>query len=140
MWAVAAGYLAPLPRRKVVLGGASKINVLLGPRPTVGIFSHSESGSYPDGIGWIWIESFDFNVLCEVDLKSQQLSLLNAIHDALLEVARRTQSDTSPFARTDSRCRTSLARTVGALGSEPAQPKGERWRREWTWVLSHRIN
>jgi hypothetical protein len=46
MWAVAVGYLAQLPRRKVVLGGASKINVMVGPRPTVSIFSHTASGGF----------------------------------------------------------------------------------------------
>jgi hypothetical protein len=97
MWAVAVGYLAQVPRRKVVLGGASKINVMVGPRPAVGIFSHSDFGIYPDGIGWIWMQSFDFTVLCEADLQGQQLSLLNVLHDALLEVARRTDSDTQPF-------------------------------------------
>jgi hypothetical protein len=97
MWAVTVGYLAQLPRRKVVLGGASKINVMVGPRPGVGIFSHSDFGIYPDGIGWIWMQAFEFAVLCEADLQGQQLSLLNVLHDALLEVARRTNSDTHPF-------------------------------------------
>jgi hypothetical protein len=97
MWAVAVGYLAQLPRRKVDLGGASKINIMVGPRPTVGIFSHSDFGIYPDGIGWIWTQSIDFNELCEADLQGRQLALLNAFHEALLEVARRTESDTQPF-------------------------------------------
>lgn len=97
MWAVAVGYLAQLPRRKVVLGGASKFDVILGSRPDVGIFSHSEFGIYPDGIGWIWIESFDFSSLAKTDVKGQQLSLLDALHDALLEIARRTKSEPRPF-------------------------------------------
>jgi hypothetical protein len=97
MWAVAVGYLAQLPRQKVVLGDASKINIKVGPRPTVGIFSHSDFGIYPDGIGWIWMKTFDFNGLCESDLQGRQLALLNVLHEALLEIARRTESETQPF-------------------------------------------
>jgi hypothetical protein len=100
MWAVSVAYLAQLPRRKVVLGGASKINVMVGPRPAVGIFSHSDCGIFPDGIGWIWMQSFDFTALCNAaDLQGQQLSLLDVLHDASLEVAKRTDSDTQPFVR-----------------------------------------
>jgi hypothetical protein len=97
MWAVAVGYLAQLPRRKVVLGNASKINVMVGPRPAVGIFSHSDFGIYPDGIGWIWMQMFDFSALCEADAQGRQLALLNVLHEALLEVAKLTESDTQPF-------------------------------------------
>jgi hypothetical protein len=97
MWAVAVAYLAQLPRRKVVLGGASKINVLVGPRPHLGIFSHSDFGIYPDGIGWIWMQSFDFAALSDAGLQARQLSLLNILQEALLEVARRTDSDSQPF-------------------------------------------
>jgi hypothetical protein len=97
MYAVAVAYLAQLPRRKVVLGDAAKINVLLGPRPPAGIFSHDEFGIYPDGVGWIWVEAFDFKGLCGLDAKAGQLMLLDALHGALLDVARRTESDAQPF-------------------------------------------
>jgi hypothetical protein len=96
MWAIAAGYLSQLTRRKVVLG-ASKINIMVGPRPAVGIFSHSDFGIYPDGIGWIWMQSFDFNALCDADVQGRQHAFLAVLHESLLEVARRTESDTEPF-------------------------------------------
>src|SRR6056297_1898532 len=70
--AVVEHYLSQLPRRKVKLGDAAKICIQLGPRPAVGIFSHSDSGVFSDGVGWIWLSSFDFDTLARAAKTEQQ--------------------------------------------------------------------
>ena len=97
MHTVVEAYLDELPRRAVVLGGAAKVNVQLGPRPAEGIFSDADFGIYPDGVGWIWMSSFDFSALAKADVKGRQLLLLDALHTGLVQLARRTGSNTEAF-------------------------------------------
>jgi hypothetical protein len=121
--AVIEGYLDELPRRKVVLGGAAKVCVQLGPRPAEGIFSHADFGNYPDGVGWIWMPSFDFCALAQADVEGQQVLLLNALHDGLMEFARRTKSDTQVFLN----ARASLFARPWPLPEIPRQELLARW-------------
>lgn len=99
MHAVVEQYLSQLPRRKVKLGDAAKVCIQLGPRPTLGIFSHSDTGIFPDGVGWIWLSSFNFTKLARADRTEQQQMFLDAIHEGLIAIAESTQSDASPFIR-----------------------------------------
>lgn len=99
MFAVVEGFLAQLPRRKVKLGDAAKVCIMLGPRPPVGIFSHSDFGIYPDGVGWIWMSGFDFATLAVSNQTEQQRMFLDVVHNGLMEFARLTQSDPEPFIR-----------------------------------------
>lgn len=99
MHAVVEEYLSQLPRRKVRLGDAAKVCIQLGPRPATGIFSHSDSGIFPDGVGWIWLSAFDFAALATADETEQQKMFLHAIHEGLMEIAESTQSETEPFIR-----------------------------------------
>ena len=121
--AVVEGYLDELPRRKVVLGGAAKVCVQLGPRPAEGTFSHADFGIYPDGVGWIWMPSFDFSALAQADVKGQQVLLLNALHDGLMELARRTKSDTRALLN----ARDSLVARPWPLPEIPRQELLARW-------------
>ncbi len=99
MHAVVEHYLFQLPRRKVKLGDAAKVCIQLGPRPAIGIFSHSDSGIFSDGVGWIWLSSFDFARLARADKTEQQQMFLDAVHEGLMAIAESTQSEIDPFIR-----------------------------------------
>jgi hypothetical protein len=94
--AVVEGYLDLLPRRKVNLGGAAKIVVVLGPRHTTGSLSHGDFG-LAEGLGMIWLPSFDFAALARADVKGKQLLFLQALHEGLVKIAGRIGSPTEPF-------------------------------------------
>jgi hypothetical protein len=89
-------YLDELPRRKVELGGAAKIVVVLGPRETTGPLSHGDFG-LADGLGMIWLPTFDFVALARADLAERQRLFIEALHKGLLEIASRIGSDPAPF-------------------------------------------
>jgi hypothetical protein len=93
--AVVERYLDLLPRRKVKLGGASKVNVQIGPRPSY----ERQFVLLPDGVAFIWMERFDLERYARVDRAEQQRILLDALHGGLLDIVDRTGSDPLPFER-----------------------------------------
>jgi len=82
-------YLAALPRRTVVLGDLAKVNVAVGPR--------GKSQAYWDAlnVAIIYWPRFDFPRYFQLSRARQQLRILEVLHKALLNIARRTQSDRS---------------------------------------------
>ena len=96
--AVVERYLDQLPRRKVNLGDAAKIVVVLGPRDTTGSLSHGHFGLC-DGLGMIWLPAFDFVGLANANLSGRQLFFLEALHSGLLEIANSIGSPTEPFVK-----------------------------------------
>jgi hypothetical protein len=89
-------YLDELPRRKVQLGGAAKIVVVLGQRETTGPLSHGDFG-LADGLGRIWLPQFDFAGLRAADFPKRQVLFLEALHEGLLRIASRINADQRPF-------------------------------------------
>ncbi|MFO0175829.1 MAG: hypothetical protein ACK55P_01390, partial [Planctomyces sp.] len=99
MHAVIKHYLSQRPRSKVKLGDAAKVFIQPGPRPATGIFSHSDSEIFSNGVGRIWLSSIGFDRLAQADKKEQQQIFLDAVHEGLMRIAESTQSEADVFMR-----------------------------------------
>jgi hypothetical protein len=95
--AVVERYFELLPWGKVRLGGAAKVIVRLGPRPAAGIGTKAAWVVYPDGVDFLWLDELglglDLAQYAAADRKAQQRSLLAALHQGCLVVARRSGDD-----------------------------------------------
>jgi hypothetical protein len=83
-------YLDSLPRRRVVLGDLSKVNVVVGPRPP-GAPAYFAALN----VAIIYRPRFDFGRYFLLSRGAQQRRVIEVLHRALLRIARRTGCETS---------------------------------------------